>query len=140
MSYKDKIHKNIREYCKAHFQLLNPNDFELGENLFNRRCHLNAVQKIKEGKANEVYLCIAWDKDDKEPCIHFINKLNNGKWQDNTWGWLYERSEYYLIRKIDTKEYDCIWNILNDSKINYVNLNSNSFLRWLYRIKIKEII
>jgi hypothetical protein len=139
MGYKDKIYKNIREYCKTHYQLLNPIEFELGDNLFNRRCHLNAVQKIKEGKATEVYLCIAWDKDDKLPCIHFINKLENSKWQDNTWGWLYERNEYYIIRKVNINEYDYIWNVLNDAKRSILQLNSNSFMRFIFRIK-EEII
>jgi len=47
MTYKDKVYKNIRDYCSSHYQLLDSADFVLGENPFNRRCHINAVQNLK---------------------------------------------------------------------------------------------
>jgi hypothetical protein len=140
VTYKEKIYKNVREYCSSNYQYIDSKEFQLGDNPFNRRCHLNSVQKIKEGKAKEVYLCVAWDKDDKIPCVHFINKLDNDKWQDNTWGWLYERNIYYIIKKISEQEYEYIWDILNDTKKSLTKLNSNRFMRWLLYNKRNDII
>ena len=133
MKYKDEIYKNIREYCELNYERLNSEDFLIGDNPYNRRCHLNAVQKIKENKADGVWLCIAWDKDDKEPCVHFINMVK-GKFQDNTWGWLYEWNIYYLIRQVKEKEYDYIWDVLMDTKRTIFRLNSNSFKNFIHRL------
>jgi hypothetical protein len=81
---KQSVFQNIRTYIKSNHQLLDNRNFILGEAPFNRRCHINSVQKIKEGKADKVILCFTIDKDNDSQCIHFINQLENGKFQDNT--------------------------------------------------------
>ena len=134
MSYKDDVYKNVREYCISHYELLDNNDFVLGSAMFNCKCHMNAVQKIKEGKAKNVYLCVAWDKDDKQPCIHFINTTFDEKYQDNTWGWIYKINRYYLIKQVSEKEYDYIWNVLMNTKRSIFKLNSNRFKNFLHKL------
>lgn len=134
MKYKEKLYEKIKTHCKVSYEKLNVDDFELGEIPYNHRCHLNSVQKIKENKAAEIYLCVAWDNDFPNPVIHFINKLENGKYQDNTWGWIYEQSQYYIIRKVNTSEYDKIWELLTDAKKHIFNSNSSQFMNWIHKI------
>ena len=107
----------------------------LGDAPFNRRCHLNSVQKAKEGNAEKTYLCFTIDRDDNSQCVHFINQLENGKYQDNTWGWLYEQTDYYIIREVNKNEYNKIWNLLSDTKKALFNLHSSWFDRNVLRIK-----
>lgn len=131
---KENILLAIRKYITTNYKKLNIDDFEIGDAPFNKRCHLNSVQKVKEGKAEKVFLCFSIDKDNNSQCVHFINQLENGKYQDNTCGWLYEHSEYYLMKEIDKTEQEKIWDILMNTKEMLINLHSNRFLRFIYRI------
>lgn len=136
---KQDILNAIRKYVIANYTKLNTEKFVLGDAPFNRRCHLNAVQKIKEGKAKKVFLCFTIDKDDNSQCVHFINQLEDGKYQDNTWGWLYEQTDYYIIREVEETEYDKIWDVLENTKETLLNLHSNWLERFIFRIN-KNII
>jgi len=131
---KQDIFLRIRKYAITNYTKLNTDNFVLGEAPFNRRCHLNSVQKIKEDKAKKVFLCFAIDNDDNSQCVHFINQLEDGKYQDNTWGWRYDQNEYYIIKEVEQSEYKDIWNLLNDTKEMLLNLNSNWLERLLFRI------
>jgi hypothetical protein len=138
MSRQD-VFKRIRTYVTSNYQKLDTKDFVLGDAPFNRRCHLNSVQKVKEGKAKKVFSCFAIDTDDNSQCVHFINQLEDGKYQDNTWGWLYEKSEYYIIKEVDSIEQNKIWDVLSDTKKMLLNLNSNWLERFIFKIN-KELI
>jgi len=98
---KQSIFEAIRNYAITNYKKINIEDFVLGDIPYNYKCHLNSVQKVKENKAEKVFLCVAIDKDDDSLCVHFINQLNNGKYQDNTWGWLYEQNDYYIIKEVE---------------------------------------
>lgn len=117
----------------------NPSDMILGEILFNQRCHLNSVQKVREGRASKVLLCFTIDKEDNSQCVHFINQTKDGKYIDNTWGWLYEQTDYYLIREINKSEYDKIWDVLNNTKRTLFNINATWFDKYILRIKYNII-
>jgi len=136
---KENIFQAIRNYAITNYTKVNIENFILGDAPFNNKCHLNAVQKVKEGKVDKVYLCFAIDKDDNSQCIHFINQLKDGKYQDNTWGWLYEHTDYYIIKEVEKSEYDKIWTLLNDTKEMLLNLHSNWFQRFIFRIN-KNVI
>jgi len=129
------ILERIRKYVITNYTKLNIENFILGDAPFNRKCHLNAVQKIKEGKVEKVILCIAIDKNDDSQCIHFINQLKDGEYQDNTWGWLYEQTDYYVIREVDKSEYDEINKLLENTRKMLINLHSNWFERFIFRNK-----
>ena len=115
-------------------------DFVIGEAPFNYRCHLNSVQKVKQGLASKVLLCFAIDQTDNSQCVHFINQLEHGKYQDNTWGWRYEDSDYYLIREIDPSEFREIWNVLSSAKEALVSPNRTWFEKHILRIKSNNFI
>lgn len=87
-----------------------------------------------------MFSCFSIDKTNNSQCIHFINQLEDGKYQDNTWGWLYEQSEYYIIKEILPDEQEHIWDMLGDLKEMIVKANSTWFERFILRIKIKDFI
>ncbi|WP_431785950.1 hypothetical protein [Paenibacillus lactis] len=127
---KDKIKKRIGTYVKTHFTKINPEDFILGEINYTHRCHLNAVQKVKEGKAAKVFSCVAIDKDDDAGVVvHFINQTKEGKFVDHTWGWMSQHYNYYLIKEIEDIEQNTIWKSLIYTKESLFNLHSNWFER-----------
>lgn len=136
---KQDIFLRIRKYATTNYTKVNTENFILGDAPFNHRCHLNAVQKIKENKVSKVFLCYSIDKDDNSQCVHFINQLENGKYQDNTWGWLYETSEYYIIKEVDKSEYNKIWDLLGDTKEMLLKTNSNWLERFVFRVNKKHI-
>lgn len=138
-SYKDKVLDRIKDQCKILYDKVDKSQMVMGDMNYNFRCHLNSVQYVKEGKAKDSYLCVSIDDSDFV-CVHFINKNNDGKFVDNTWGWLYEQADYYIVRKVNESEYNDIWNLLDKMKKNLVFNNSNSFLRKIHRIDYKEII
>lgn len=131
---KDKILEKIRQYVVSNYYKINKSDMILGELSYNYRCHLNSVQKVKEGKADKVYLCIEIDWDDDFVCVHFINGKGN-KYIDNTLGWRYEQIDYYVIREVDESEYHDIWNLLNDTKKFLFNLYATWVDKYILRIK-----
>lgn len=137
---KEDIYERIRTYATTNYQKLDAKDFIIGEAPFNRKCHLNSVQKVKEGKAEKVFSCFTIDKTNNSQCIHFINQLENGKYQDNTWGWLYEQSEYYIIKEILPDEQEHIWDQLTGLKNMIVKANSTKFERFIYKIKPEDVI
>jgi len=136
---KQDLFNKIRQHVITNYQKINSSDMILGEAYYNRRCHLNSVQKVKEGFATKVFLCFAIDREDNSQCVHFINQTNDGKYVDNTWGWLYEQSDYYLIREIDSSEYSKIWDILENAKKSLFNAYATCFDKYILRIKYNII-
>ncbi len=132
---KQDIFLRIRRYAQAHFQRLNPDDFVLGESPLNQKCHINAVQKVYEGKAAKVLSCFVVDTTNNSQCVHFINRLEDGKYQDNTWGWLYKYCEYYAVKEISPDEQAEIWDELTNLKEMLLLANTNALERFLFRIK-----
>lgn len=136
-NYKNRVLEKIIEYVRTNYTYVNLEDMKLGTIIYNYRCHLNAVQCVKEGKADEVYLCVYIE--DKYPIIHFINKQGD-KYVDNTLGWTYKKIEYYIIRKINSGEYEQITDVLVQAQRTLARLYTNAFTRWLFRIKINDFV
>lgn len=137
MKYKDKVLKRIIEHAKTNYTRIDKDEMKIGDSFYNYKCHLNAVQYIKNGQADEVYLCVYIE--DNYPIVHFINKKDD-KYIDNTLGWLYETIDYYIIKKVSEDEYDNIGNILTESQAHLVRLHSNKILRYLHGIKVNGLI
>lgn len=132
MKYKDKIKKRIIEYVKTNYQRIDKSEMELGNLVYNYMCHMNAVQYIKTGQADEIYLCVY--VEDNWPTVHFINKKES-KYIDNTLGWRYEQLDYYIIKKVSEDEYNNIWDLLKSTQRSILELNSNWLLRKIFGIK-----
>ena len=137
LNYKDKVVKKIIEYVRTNYTYINQNDLQLGNIIYNYRCHLNAIQTVKEGKADEVYLCVTIENN--YPIVHFINKKGD-KFMDNTLGWTYENIDYYIIRKINSDEYKNITDILVQAQRTLTRLYTNWFTRWIFGIKLNNFV
>jgi len=135
--YLDFIHKKMLKYIQENYILLSPNNFKMGDIIYNQRCHLNAVQNILENKSKSVHLVVTYNKNDDEMpfIIHFINKDENDKWVDNTWGWCYKFYDYYYIKEVKETEFDTIGNILRDTKKEFLNKFSNKILNEIFNVK-----
>ena len=131
--FNNKIIPKIINYTKVNYNKISKDDMILGDAYYNRRCQFNAVQYVKKGNADSVYLCIVLDENDTNPVIHFINKKNN-KFVDNTLGWIYEHYSYYIIRKVDESEYTYIDNLLEDSKNMVLDLFISRFTRKIFKL------
>lgn len=138
--YREEVINRIARYCRISYNPIEFKDMVLGDLLFNSKCHLNAVQRVKENKAKEVYLCVCIDKNNNDTIVHFINKDNDNKYVDNTLGWCYKDYDYYIIRKIKRYEYDNISNILIDTKKELVFKHSNKIMRKLTKIDYNNYI
>lgn len=132
---KYKILEKIKQHTISSYYKINKEDMILGEAVFNGRCHMNAVQKVKEGKADKVFLCMEIDEDDNFICIHFINGTADGKYVDNTLGWKYEQIDYYIIREVDESEYHNIWKLLINTRKFLFNLYATWIDKYILRIK-----
>lgn len=132
---KSKVLARIKEYTLASYEKMNQEDFVLGELNYTYKCHLNSVQKVKEGLAAKVIACMAINKAEGYIIIHFINQLESGKYIDHTWGWINPKYDYYLIREIKPNEYDTIGTVFDSIRGMLVNGNSNWFDRKILRVK-----
>lgn len=135
--YKKKILEKIIEYVRTNYTYINFEDMDMGDLYYNHRCHLNAVQYVKNKKCNEVYLCVT--VEDNYPIVHFINKKDN-KYIDNTLGWKYEYIDYYVIRKINSDEYKCIDDILAQTQRTLTRIYTNPITRWIFDIKLNNFV
>lgn len=138
--YKEKIIERIRQFVISNYRKIDNDKFIIGDIPYNYKCHLNSIQRVREGRASKVYSCIAIHKNDRNIIeVHFINQLLDGKYQDNTWGYLFEEYDYYIIREINESEYISIGEVFESIRKSLVKTNSNSFLRKLFRIHIEII-
>jgi hypothetical protein len=133
--YIKSIKSRIYDYVVANYPMIEKDKFVLGEISYTYKCHLNSVQKVKESKASKVIACIAIEKGKWENIIvHFINQLEDGRYQDNTWGWLYKGWDYYMVKEINPNEFDNIDNMLGYIQSTLLKGNSNTIMRKLFRV------
>jgi hypothetical protein len=138
--YIEAVKHKIWDYVVTNYSKVDIGDFVLGEMPYNYKCFLNCVQKVKEGKAERVFACVAMERNNwKNIIVHFINQLSDGKYQDNTWGYTYEENDYYIIREINPSEYAKIETIFTSIQETLVKSHSSKFIRKLLGVKIEII-
>ena len=141
--YEKKVLSRIFDYVVATYKKINQDSFILGDCMYNYKCHINSIQRVKNGSAQKVYVCIAVKKTDWQTIIvHFINQLENGEFQDNTWGWVYEDYDYYIVKELDVSEMknSALGEVFNGTKESLVSANSNTILRKIFGIKASDLI
>lgn len=131
--YKNKVKKRIELYCETNYQRIHKSDMKMGKGLFNHKCHLNAVQQVKDDLMEEVYSCVCFS-DSTFPIVHFVNKDKDGKYIDNTLGFEYEKYDYYIIRKIEESEFHKMDDLLMSAKKSLIDLHSNKLMNKILRI------
>jgi len=89
--------RRLYRQTRANYKAIPTDAFVMGKGLWNRECHNNAVQAVKEGTAAKVIMCMCMGGGSL--FVHFVNVTDDGKYVDNTVGWrmrsmsigLYER-------------------------------------------------
>ncbi len=110
--------------------MLSHDDFKLGKNFYNSRCHINSVQDVMEKNSEKVYLVIIYNENSSPKVIvHFINQDKNEQYVDNTFGWTFKEFKYFCVREIKPEEFDNISNILGNMKNELKNKNCNILFR-----------
>lgn len=82
-----------------------------GKCRYNYKCHKNAVHEAINNK--EEFLAMCFYIDDGYPIIHFLNINKKGKYIDNTLGHWSKNIDFYLIKKINKKDFFMIDNIFS---------------------------
>jgi len=132
--YIKAVKRRIYDYVVANYSRMD--GFAMGSGLWNYKCHVNAVQAVKDGRATKVIACIAINESDwKEIIVHFVNQLKGGTYQDNTWGWEYDQYRYYFVKEVGEAEFSEIGLVLESLQKTLVKIHSNLLLRKLFRIK-----
>lgn len=131
--YKNNVLAAIADYCKVNFRLLPKEKFKLGQGIYNLKCHMNTVQKVKEKNAEKVLLCVIMNSSD-DPIVHFINMDKSGNYIDNTLGWEWEYYDYYLIKEINQDEFSYIGSVLLKTKKVILESCSNKILNTLFSV------
>lgn len=138
---KDNVLSKIRSYIISNYAKLDSYNMRIGELTYNHKCHLNSVQKVKEDKAKSVVACVAINKNNSDEIIvHFINKLKgkNEIYQDNTWGYLYNEYDYYIIKELSREEEHNIGIYFSELRKFLIEGNSNGLERFLLKNEIKN--
>lgn len=133
---KLKYSKTLYRYIRAHYNTLSKDKFVMGKGLFNNECHYNSVQAIEDGLASKIILCMMVTDSGIFP--HYINETKEGKYVDNTFGYLYTdvNFDYFFIRYIEEEEF---------SKLPYyINSLNEKDLRhhcpWIFRRAVKSTL
>lgn len=74
----------------------------MGEYAGNNMCHHNARQKVEEGKSEGVAAVLAFVPFSGVN-VHYLN-LTDGKYVDNTLGYLSKANEYFLVEEYSKEE------------------------------------
>jgi hypothetical protein len=137
--YIKAVKRRIYDYVVSNYERMD--GFIMGAGIWNYKCHVNSVQAVKEGKAERVIACITvFNNDWKEIIVHFVNQLEDGHYQDNTWGFEFDQYRYYYVKEVDPIEFNEIENVLDGLQKTLIKNHSSWFLRKLYGIKLDSFI
>lgn len=124
------IRKAIRDVANRKYtQKLNV-QLASGLPLVNCRCHINAVQAVKNGMAIGVVEAVLIYNN--SCTVHFINLLADGSLCDYTLGQMAINDDYRLVRHVHPNEYETI----NDALMNRKH-ELHSQTPWYIRLLIK---
>ncbi|MGF7219089.1 hypothetical protein GGR92_005269 [Spirosoma lacussanchae] len=137
--YIHTIQERLRRHFTRNFSRLADERFVCGEMRYNYQCHRNSVHEYFLDNTKRIALVFAIDRRDDTFCLHVINRLSNGKYQDNTWGSEYLYHSYYLIKEILPDQYDRVPNYFDDHRRDFIRLFGSYWLIRLLRIQPTDI-
>ena len=120
---RKRMAKRVRELYPLKLRITPNNEMAL----YNRKCHLNAIEAVNIGKATGVVECVVIC-DENEPILHYINIDAEGNYIDYTLGRQFLSFDYHYVRLIKETDYDNIWNIFRKAKFNLVSTVTPRFI------------
>lgn len=100
---KNKLCKMVRDAAdKKYTNKININ-FVDGSGLYNHACHLNAVNRARDGSSCAVVEVVMMNDD--KATAHYINMQSDGTYIDYTLGWHWSGADYRFVRYVPFTEW-----------------------------------
>lgn len=113
-----KLSAKVYRHVQRLYKPLDPELFSHSQFAFsNLKCFDNAVQAVRAGRANKVWMVWAGKRSG---LIHFINS-NGNIFFDETWVDKEKTPTYYIMREIMPSEYDAIQDVFVDTRYDLIN-------------------
>lgn len=103
---KSKLKKIIRDAADKKYTKKIDMSFIDGAGLYNHACHLNAVNRARDGSSCAVVEVVVID--DKSVIAHYINMQSDGTYVDYTLGWHWSGADYRFVRYVPFTEWSDI--------------------------------
>lgn len=137
--YIKRIQECLRRHFTRNFSRIPEDRFVVGEMRYNFQCHRNSAHEHFLEPSKRMVLCFAVDSRDDSFCLHVINRLPNGKYQDNTWGHEYRFHSYFLIKEILPDQYYRVPEYFDDHLRDFIKLYGQYWLIRLLKIQPTDI-
>ena len=112
--FNNKLKKIVRDAADKKYPKRLDMSFVDGAGLYNHACHLNAVNRARDGSSAAVVEVVVI-YDDK--CTaHYINMQYDGTYIDYTLGWHWAGADYRFVRYVPFTEWADITGALNRLK------------------------
>lgn len=112
--FNNKLKKIIRDAADKKYTKKIDISFIDGAGLYNHACHLNAVNKARDGSSCAVVEVVVID--DKSVTAHYINMQADGSYVDYTLGWHWAGADYRFVRFVPFTEWPDITGSLSRLK------------------------
>lgn len=111
---KEKLCRMVRDAADKKYKKKINIGFVDGAGLYNHACHLNAVNRCRDGSSVAVVECVVIDSD--KVTAHYINLQSDGTYVDYTLGWHWSGADYRFVRLVPFTEWSDITGSLSRLK------------------------
>lgn len=111
---KEKLCRIVRDAADKKYTKKIDIGFINGVGLYNHSCHLNAVNRCRDGSSAAVVECVVIDSD--KATAHYINLQSDGTYVDYTLGWHWSGADYRFVRLVPFTEWSDITSSLSRLK------------------------
>lgn len=100
---KSKLCRIVRDAADKKYPKRLDMSFVDGSGLYNHACHLNAVNRARDGSSAAVVEVVVIDDD--KCTAHYINMQSDGRYVDYTLGWHWSGADYRFVRYVPFTEW-----------------------------------
>lgn len=137
--YIKRIKERLHRHFTCNFSRLDNKRFVVGASRHNYQCHKNSAHEALLDAGTRVILCYCVDRWGFG-FLHVINRLPNGKFQDNTLGSQYASTDFYYIKEILPDQYHKIDECFEAHRSDWIRNFSRHWLVRLLFIKPVDVI
>ncbi|MCX6218360.1 hypothetical protein [Spirosoma sp.] len=137
--YIKRVQERLERHFTRNFARIPEEEFVCGEMRYNYQCHRVAVHHCFLQPENKMFLVYALDNRDQSTCLHVINRLPSGHYQDNTWGSEFRFHSYYFIKEILPDQYHRVPELFDNHRRDYIKLYARYWLIRLLRIQPTDV-
>lgn len=112
--FKNKLKRIVRDAADKKYTNKIDISFIDGVGMYNHSCHLNAVNRVRDGSSCAVVECLILDSN--SVTAHYINLQSDGSYVDYTLGWHWAGCDYRFVRLVPFAEWSSITDALENLK------------------------